>query len=125
MDVACFADPRFKNMPFLDKNEYDQLQKDVLEHLMIHSEDDEHEPQVVEQERESWEDHQDEPPPKKYKTGLGKLLSDVYYRPVNSKPKPLRENVVAEVERYVAEEPLDLDSNGGSKTINDLLPSAI
>ena len=103
IEMSCFTDPRFKSMPFLQKEEAEQLQEDVLDKLML---------DVDPWEEEQKEDFEadEQPPSKKAKTGLGKLLSGLYSKPTK-KTTSVREQTENEIKRYVDEEPPDIDIN--------------
>ena len=85
----------------LHKEEAEKLQEDMLDKLLL--------------DVDSWKEEQkedfkvDKQPPKKAKTGLGKLLSGMYSKP--TKKTSVREQTEDEIKRYVDEEPPDIDIN--------------
>ena len=105
LNLACFTDPRFKTMPFLDEEETKQLQEDVLEQLM------QQDPQEEEEITSNQNQESDEPPPKKAKTGLGKLLSGMYAKSSTQNKRSIREQAETEIRHYLEEESTDIDTN--------------
>ena len=107
LDFACFVDPRFKSMPFLDTNEREALQEDFLAEVMMHV--------IPEQEDERPDSDSDqadqEPPSKKPKTGLGMLLGNMFNIPVEKRRMSIREKAEKEMRLYMQEPSPFVDVN--------------
>ena len=107
LDFACFVDPRFKSMPFLDTNEREALQEDFLAEVMMHV--------IPEQEDERPDSDSDqadqEPPSKKPKTGLGMLLGNMFNIPVEKRRMSIREKAEQEMRLYMQEPSPFVDVN--------------
>ena len=68
LDVACFVDPRFKSMPFLNEEEVRSLHEHIIDKLLLY----------VDLQADEGDGEWEEPQTKKPKTGLGKLLCNMY-----------------------------------------------
>ena len=106
LDVACFVDPRFKAMPFVEEDQREILFDSFLGEVMVHVTPDpepveEEEPRVLES----------EPPAKKHKTGLGKLLGDMYSKRSRRERMSIRDKAEEEMKQYREEQSLDIDEH--------------
>ena len=86
LNFACFVDPRFKSMPFLDEAQTQLLHDNVLAEMMKHVTPD------PEQEEDTVSDSEcvaeKEPVAKKPKIGLGKLLGGMFSKPGEKRQSP-------------------------------------
>lgn len=109
-------------MPFLDQDETAQLTKDVtvqlLEILQEQSTELSAEPDTNSDACQSsitvasGQDQQEEPPAKKAKTGLGRILNSMY-KNATAKPqnkKSIQEQAEMEIKQYMEAESIDVDS---------------
>ena len=109
LNFACFVDPRFKSMPFLDEAKTQLLHDNVLAEMMKHVTPD------PEQEEDTVSDSEcvaeKEPVAKKPKTGLGKLLGGTFSRPGEKRRMSIREKAEQERKRYIEEPSPYIDEN--------------
>ena len=76
LNIACFVNLRFKSTPFLDEDKREQLPDNLRMKVMLHMASASAEPEKEQPVPES-EDEKD-PPTKKLKSVLGKLLGDMF-----------------------------------------------
>ena len=107
LKLSSFVDPRFKSLPFLDEEEAEYVHDDALLEMMKYISPD----PEVEEETTSNEPEEIEPPPKKAKTAIGKLLGGVYGKSIGKKRMSIREKAEKELRRYLEEPVLDIDDN--------------
>ena len=109
LNFACFVDPRFKSMPFLDEAKTQLLHDNVLAEMMKHVTPD------PEQEEDTVSDSEcvaeKEPVAKKPKTGLGKLLGGMFSKPGEKRRMSIREKAEQERKRYIEEPSPYIDEN--------------
>lgn len=109
LNLACFLDPRFKNMPFLEDDEKEQVNEDIVMEVMKHVV-----PDPEESTQSTVKECQLEPSAKKAKvakqTGFAELLGQMYSTPI-SKRKSIREKAEEEVKFYLQEASPELNSN--------------
>ena len=109
LNFACFVDPRFKSMPFLDEAKTQLLHDNVLAEMMKHVTPD------PEQEEDTVSDSEcvaeKEPVAKKPKTGLGKLLGVMFSKPGEKRRMSIREKAEQERKRYIEEPSPYIDEN--------------
>ena len=104
LDFACFVDPRFKSMPFLDANKHEELHEDFVTEVMMNI--------TPDAELDSDREQEDlEPPSKKAKTGLGMLLGDMFTIPATKKRMSIRERAEQEMHKYIHEPSPSVDAN--------------
>ena len=109
LDLACFIDPRFKTMPFMEEDEKEILYSSVVEEVMMHVTPD---PEPVEEEQPTQPSVVDsEPPAKKHKTGLGKLLGGMYSKTSRKERMSIRDKAEEQMKQYCDEPSLDIDEN--------------
>ena len=76
LDVACFVDPRFKSMPFLNEEEVRILHEHIIDKLLLY----------VDLQADEGGEEGEKPLTKKPRTGLGKLLCNIYSKQSIEKP---------------------------------------
>lgn len=107
LNLACFVDPRFKNLPFMDDDERKLLYDNVVAKVMMHVVPEPEEEQPV----QGSEHGEEEPPMKKPKTLLGQLLGGMFSKAGEKKRMSIREKAEAEMKQYLDEPPLDIDES--------------
>ncbi len=110
LNHACFVDPRFKTMPFLDTSKRKSLHDDIVgemeSHMLLSATD------CTAAEPEDSESTDAElPAKKKPKTLLGQLLGDMFSQKDNNRPLSIKQKAELELQHYVDEASPALDAN--------------
>ena len=113
LDFSCLADPRFKSMPFMDEYETNLLHEKFLAEKMMHvvSDAEQEEERPLSETENVDNTTEEEPTAKKPKTGLGKLLGDMFTRPEDRTRMSIREKAELEMKRYLQEPSSSIDEN--------------
>ena len=110
MNVATFLDPHYKELPFLDVISKRRMIDDVEDELLgleaeVHG---------ASEEATSTSQETNEPPPKKHKGPVSKLLGDLFKEQQQTESDvhvQFVDSVLKELEMYKAEKPADLESD--------------
>ena len=107
LNLACFVDPRFKGLLFMDDDKRKLLYGNVMAKVMMHVVPEPEEEQPV----QGSEHEEEEPPMKKPKTLLGQLLGGMFSKAGEKKEMSICEKAEAEMKQYLDEPSLDIDGS--------------